>query len=144
MVVRVERTVELSAPIEEVWAFISDPEKRSRPISVVKDFELLDNGNAVWHIELPLPMVSKTVAVETEEQARDPPRYVEFVGNSRLMRVVGEHELEDLGDSTRLVNRFIVDGNLPGVERYFKRNMPAEFDNLIAALHEELGLEVEE
>lgn len=143
MVVRVERAVEVPAPIEQVWAFISDPEKRSRPISVVEDFELLDSGEAVWHIRLPLPVINKTAAVETTEKTRDPPRYVEFVGDSRLMRVIGEHELEDLGGSTRLTNRFVVDGNLPGVERFFKRNMPEEFDNLIEALYEDLGLETD-
>ena len=56
------------------------------------------------------------------------------------MRVVGEHELEEIENGTRLTNRFIVDGKLPGVERFFKRNMDAEFDNLEDAIYDDLGI----
>jgi hypothetical protein len=56
------------------------------------------------------------------------------------MDVVGEHSLEPDGDATELRNRFVVEGKLPGVERFFKRNMDAEFDNLEAAIYDDLGL----
>ena len=140
MTVRVERVVDVPVPIEAVWEFIADPEKRARPISVVDDFEQLDSGEAVWHIELPIPVVSRTIRVETEEQVRKPPNYVEFVGKSKVMHVVGEHELEEIDGGTRLTNRFVVDGKVPGVERFFKRNMEAEFDNLEDAIRADLGL----
>jgi len=132
--------VELPVPIEDVWAFIADPEKRARPISVVSDFELLEGDQAVWHIKLPIPVINRTIRVETEEQVRESPTYVEFVGKSKVMHVVGEHELEEIEGGTRLTNRFVVDGKVPGVERFFKRNMEAEFDNLEDALAAELDL----
>jgi len=56
------------------------------------------------------------------------------------MRVVGEHSLGERDDDTQLTNRFVVDGKLPGVERFFKRNLETEFDNLERTLHEDLGL----
>ena len=140
MTVRVERVVELPVPIEDVWAFIADPEKRARPISVVSDFELLEGDQAVWHIKLPIPVINRTIRVETEEQVRESPTYVEFVGKSKVMHVVGEHELEEIEGGTRLTNRFVVDGKVPGVERFFNRNMEAEFDNLEDALAAELDL----
>jgi len=140
MTVRVERVVEVPVPREEVWEFIADPEKRARPISVVDDFELLDDGRAVWHIKLPIPVVNRTIRVETEEKTREQPSYVEFVGRSKVMRVLGEHELEEREGGTQLTNRFVVDGKVPGVERFFKRNMETEFDNIEDALLEELGL----
>jgi hypothetical protein len=88
--------------------------------------------------------VDRTVAVETTETDRDPPAYVRFVGRSRVMRVVGEHDLEPLdgGRRTRLTNRFVVDGRLPGVERFFRNRMDDELDNLEAALARELGVEL--
>lgn len=140
MTVRVERVVELPAPREAVWAFISDPEKRARPISVVSDFEKLDDHRAVWHLKLPIPVINRTIRVETEDKEFSPPEYVEFVGNSKVMRVLGEHDLESLDGGTRLTNRFTVEGKVPGVERFFKRNMESEFDNLEAAIREELEL----
>ena len=140
MTVRVKRVVDVPAPREAVWSFISDPEKRARPISVVTDFELLEDGRAVWHIELPIPVVSRTIRVETEETVRDPPARVEFVGRSKVLKVVGKHSLVETDEGTRLTNEFIVDGKVPGVERFFKRNMETEFDNLEAAIRSDLGL----
>ena len=140
MTVRVERTFELEVSPERVWEFIADPAKRARPISVVESFDVHDDTHATWHISLPIPLVSRTIAVETEDTAREPPEHVEFVGRSTVMRVVGEHELEAVENGTQLTNRFIVDGKVPGVERFFKRNMEREFDNLENAIYGELGI----
>jgi len=141
MVVRVERVVDIPAPIADVWAFIDDPEKRARPISVVEEFELLDDGRAIWHVALPIPITNRTVRIETEDRRRDPPRYVEFVGKSKVMHVTGEHELGEIEGGTRLRNSFTVDGRVPGVERFFKRNMDEQLDNLETAIAADLDLE---
>ncbi len=139
MVVRVERVVEVPAPRETVWEFIADPERRANPISVVDRFEGRDDGTHVWHVSLPLPLVDRTIAIETEEHTRDPPAYVEFVGTSKVLRVIGEHTLVEADGITTLTNRFTVDGKVPGVERFFKRQMDTEFDNLERALQEYLA-----
>lgn len=141
MVVRVERVVDIPAPRADVWAFIDDPQKRAQPISVVEEFELLDDGRAIWHVALPIPITDRTIKIETQDRQRRPPEYVEFVGKSKVMHVTGEHELEETADGTRLRNSFTVDGRVPGVERFFKRNMDQELDNLEAAIAAELGLE---
>ncbi|MFC6836269.1 CoxG family protein [Halomarina ordinaria] len=141
MTVRVERSFELDAAPEDVWDFISDPEKRARPISVVDEFETTGERTATWHVKLPIPLVDRTIAVETRETTVEPPSYVRFVGRSKVMRVVGEHELESVEGGTRLTNRFTVDGKLPGVERFFKRNLDDELDNLEDAIRADLGLD---
>lgn len=139
MTVRVERDITVTASPERVWEFIVDPEKRARSISVVTEFETIDDENAVWHLELPIPVVKQTLRVETEDVERREPEYVRFVGKSKVMRVQGEHELAATDDGeTVLTNRFVVDGRLPGVERFFKRNLDSEIGNLEAALREEL------
>lgn len=140
MTVRVERAFELEAPPERVWEFIADPEKRARPISVVERFEVHDETHATWHLSLPIPFVSRTITIETEDTVRDPPSHVEFVGRSRMMRVVGEHDLEPIDGGTRLTNHFTVEGRVPGVERFFERNLDGELDNLEAAIREDIGL----
>ena len=134
MVVRAERVVVIPAPREQVWEFIDDPEKRARPISVVTDFELLDNGKAIWHVALPLPITDRTFQIETEDRKRTPPEYVEFVGTSKAFRVVGEHELIATDGGTELHNTFTVEGRLPGVESFFKRNIDSELENLEQAI----------
>ncbi|WP_254537602.1 SRPBCC family protein [Halomarina litorea] len=140
MTVRVERTFELDAPPADVWSFIADPAKRARPISVVTEFEETGEGTATWHVKLPIPLVNRTIPIETRETDRREPEYVRFVGRSKVMRVVGEHELEAVdGGGTRLTNRFTVDGKLPGVEKFFKRNLDGELDNLEDAIRRDLA-----
>jgi carbon monoxide dehydrogenase subunit G len=129
MTARVERTFELPASVEEVWAFISDPGKRASAISLVESYEV-EGDRATWQVRVPIPMISQTVAVQTREVESDPPRYVKFVGSSSALRVVGEHELEPTENGSRLSNRFVVEGNLPGVEGFFRRNLDEELDNL--------------
>jgi len=139
MTVRVERVFELPAPPADVWAFIADPELRARPISVLEEYETTGDRTAVWHLELPVPRIDRTIAVETEDVTLEEPRFVKFVGRSRAMNVQGEHSLEPTDDGgTRLTNRFVVDGRLPGVETYFKRKLDGELENLEAALREHL------
>jgi carbon monoxide dehydrogenase subunit G len=142
MTVRVERSFELPVGRERIWEFISDPGRRAGAISVVSEYEVNDDGSATWHLDLPIPVVNTTVAVETEDEEVRPPEYVRFVGRSTVMNVVGEHELVELEDGTRVVNTFVVDGRLPGVERFFRRNLDAELDNLEQALVDDFEVEV--
>ncbi|MFC6718432.1 SRPBCC family protein [Natrialbaceae archaeon GCM10025810] len=132
MTVRVDRSFELPAPPERVWEFIADPEHRARAISVVADYTVDDEDGrrATWHVELPIPFVRRTVTVRTEDVTRTPPEYVEFVGRSKVMDVTGEHRLSETDGGTLLENRFVVDGKVPGVETFFKRNLDGELENL--------------
>jgi carbon monoxide dehydrogenase subunit G len=139
MTVRVQRAFEFDAPAERVWAFIADPAKRADAISVVRDYEV-EGACATWQIDLDLPVIDRTATVETEDVEREEPRYVKFVGRSKVMRVTGEHRIEETDAGCRLHNEFVVDGRLPGVERFFKSRLDAELDNLEAALRRDLEL----
>ncbi|MFB6103270.1 MAG: SRPBCC family protein [Haloplanus sp.] len=139
MTVRVRRAFEFEAPAERVWQFIADPGKRAGAISVVRDYEV-DGNHATWHIDLNLPVVDRTATVETEDVERKEPRHVKFVGRSKVMRVTGEHRIEDTETGCRLHNEFVVDGRLPGVERFFRSRLDDELDNLEAALRRDLEL----
>ncbi|TYL40524.1 polyketide cyclase [Natronococcus pandeyae] len=141
MTVRVDRSFEVPAPPERVWEFISDPANRAQAISVVQEYSVDDvNGRrATWHVELPIPLVRKTIAVETEDITRRPPEYVKFTGNSKGMTVTGEHTIVETEGGSRLENHFVVDGKLPGVEKFFKRNLDEELENL----HRELERDIQ-
>jgi carbon monoxide dehydrogenase subunit G len=139
MTVRVQRTFEFETPPDRVWAFISDPGKRAQSISVVEDYEV-DGTEATWEIDLELPVIDRTATVETEDIEVKEPTYVKFVGRSSVMRVTGEHRIEETETGCRLHNEFVVDGRLPGVERFFKSRLDDELDNLEAALRRDLEL----
>jgi len=138
MTVRVERTIDVPASVADVWAFIADPASRAEAISVVDSYDIDEEG-ATWHVKLPIPMVNRTVAIETREIERREPTYVKFRGTSSVLNVIGEHELEETDEGCRLTNRFTVEGRLPGVEGFFKRNLDAEFDNLERKLRERVA-----
>ncbi|PCR90919.1 SRPBCC family protein [Natrinema ejinorense] len=140
MTVRVDRSFDVAASPERVWEFIADPENRARAISVVQEYSVDDpDGRRVtWHVKLPIPLVRKTVTVKTEDVTRRPPEYVKFVGKSKVLKVTGEHEIVDTDAGVSLENHFVVDGKLPGVEKFFKRNLDSELENLRRALERDL------
>lgn len=141
MTVRVSRSFDLPVDPQRVWAFIDDPAKRAGAISVVDSYEVHGEGRGTWHVSLPIPLVTRTVAVKTQDVEREPPRYVKFVGRSSALQVTGEHTVEPTENGCRLINEFVVDGKLPGVESFFKRNLDRELDNLEAKLRETLDVE---
>ncbi|MFP8888984.1 SRPBCC family protein [Natrialbaceae archaeon A-CW2] len=140
MTVRVNRSFELGAPPERVWEFIADPEKRARSISVVTGYTTNDSEGirATWDVKLPLPLITRTVEVDTEDVIRRPPEYVKFVGRSKMLDVTGEHKIVETETGSRLENTFVVDGHLPGVEKFFKRNLDGELENLQRELERDI------
>lgn len=138
MTIRVERTLTVPAPPERVWEFIADPDERAAPISAIDEWDVHDDGSATWYLKIPIPLIDERIKVETRDEERRPPEYVKFTGRSKVMQVSGEHELEPVDGGTRLTNRFVVDGRLPGVERFFKRNFDAELDNIERELREDV------
>lgn len=138
MTVRVERSFVLAAPPERVWEFIADPGKRAAAISVVDEWEQ-EGEETIWHLDLPIPLIRKAFSVRTRDVVREEPERVEFVGRSNVMQVRGWHVLEETADGTRLTNRFVVDGRVPGVEHFFERNLDRELDNLRTALERALS-----
>jgi len=133
----VERTFEIDAPVEEVWAYISDAGNRARAISFVDEFDI-DGDEAVWYVRIPIRVIRKRIKVRTRDTERDPPTYVKFVGDSSVMRVVGEHELAAVDAGCEVVVRFRVQEKLPGVERFFRSNIDDEIRNLEAAIRDHL------
>lgn len=142
MTVEVERAFDVEAPITAVWEILSDEEARAKTISVVQSYDLRSGGEhseVVWHLSLPIPVVRSTIAVRTRDVERDPPRYVKFAGTSKVMTVTGEHELRETDTGCHVVNRFIVDGKVPGVERFFERNIDGEMENFRESILDSLA-----
>lgn len=138
MTVEIERSYRVEAPIEAVWELLSDPATRARAISVVDRFEERE-GETVWHLRLPIPLVRRTIPVRTWDVERDPPRYVRFAGESSIMAVTGEHELTADDGATTVRNRFVVDGTVPGVEGFFKRSIDDELERIRRYVLDALG-----
>jgi carbon monoxide dehydrogenase subunit G len=131
MTVRVTRSFTVALSLERVWDLLSDPEKRAEAISVVDGYEYSGDGEEmIWYLSLPVPGIRKHIEVRTRDIERDPPNYVQFEGHSRVMDVMGEHDITDVEGGSRIENQFVVEGSLPGVERFFKRSLDSELDNI--------------
>jgi len=139
MTVQLSRAIEVPATPERVWEFIADPDNRAAAISVVTDWEPGPEGGTIWHVQLPIPLINRTIQVETRDRERERPKRVSFGGTSKVFRVQGEHELEPTATGTRLTNRFSVDGKVPGVESFFQRRLDGELDNLERALRQSIA-----
>ena len=134
MTARVSRRFRVEASPDAVWAFIADPAQRAGAISVVERFERTDEGYR-WHVRLPIPFIDRTIAVETRDVVIEPPEHVEFIGRSPAFAVRGVHDVDPVDAThTALETEFIVDGRIPGVERFFRENLDAELEHLAAAL----------
>lgn len=131
MTVRVTRTFTVALSLERVWELLSDPEKRAEAISVVDGYEYSEDGEEmIWYLSLPVPGIKKRIEVRTRDIERDPPNYVQFEGQSRVMNVIGEHNITAVDGGTRIENEFVVEGKIPGVERFFKRGLDTELENI--------------
>lgn len=133
MSVRVQRRFDLDAPMKDVWDVISDPAVRARAISVVDRFER-SGETTTWYIRLPIPLLRKTIRVRTRDVELEPPKHVRFRGTSKAFTVQGEHTIRNSGSGTVVDNEFVVNGRIPGVETFFRRNLDRELENLEAAL----------
>ena len=133
MTTRVERVYEIDASPEDVWRHISDDEIRAEAISFVDRYER-DGEEMIWYLGLPIRALPGTVRVRTRDVERHEPTYVNFVGTARIMDVEGEHELTTTDTGCLVENRFVVDGHIPGVERFFKRNIDSEIDRLVTTI----------
>jgi len=140
MTVRVSRTFDVPISQRAAWELLSDPAKRAEAISIVERYESRggEQNEMTWHVRLPIPAVDRTFSITTRDLERDPPRFVKFEGRSRMLDVVGEHELTATDDGTRVENRFVVQSKIPGVERFFKRNLDDELENIKRALHDHI------
>lgn len=138
MVVSTEQTFEVAASPDRVWGFMADPEHRARSISVITDFDRVDERRTTWYLSIPVPSLNKTITVETKDTLRDSPSRLEFVGRSDAGRIEGEHEFTATENGTSVANQLMINGNVPGIETFFENHLNEEIDNLETAIRSEL------
>lgn len=139
----VERSFRVDAPPEAIWELIADPTLRASAISVVDSYEQVGDEMR-WYLRMPIRAIPGTVTVRTRDVEREPPRFVRFVGTSRIMDVEGEHEITETDDGSVVRNKFTVEGKFPGVERFFERNIDDEIRGMIEEVAVQLSIDAEE
>jgi uncharacterized protein YndB with AHSA1/START domain len=116
---RIEREIDIDAPIEVVWAVITEPEHITGWFtdSVELDVRPGGEGRFGWDVEA----TNRKVAVNLRVERLEPPHFFSFRWNypdgdepTETNAPLVEFALEDRGDSTRLR---LVESGLDGIAR---------------------------
>jgi len=142
---RVEHSITVPRPVDEVWAFVGDYANDPRFIDAVTKVELLFDGapsvGARMRRSMRLPVVNKDVETEVEIVRVDPLRAIAFRATGLGLSFVETRELERVGPSSTRIT-FRLEGDPGGAvklgERVMawqaKRAMTSDLDALSRAL----------
>jgi hypothetical protein len=91
---------DVAAPVDRVWAFLSDVRKVGTCVPGVQSVDVHDDRRATWRLKLKIGPLSQDVRVETETIEQVPPSRGRFRGVADNMEMLGTIELEPKGDGT--------------------------------------------
>src|SRR3989442_2758892 len=76
-------TFEVRAPIERVWAFVSDMRKIGRCVPGVQSVEILDETRARWNLKVKIVPLSQDIEVLTETRDQAPLNHGTYRGQAK-------------------------------------------------------------
>jgi carbon monoxide dehydrogenase subunit G len=129
---RIEHEVEIARPVEEVFAYLSDPANLPAWQSGVVDVQKEDGR----HFREVRRILGREVASDVEVTTLDPPRRFDLAVRSGPLTVAISHTLEAAGDGTRLRVAGEANAGLMGpfVGRKMEKQVQHDFANLKALL----------
>jgi carbon monoxide dehydrogenase subunit G len=96
-------TFEVRAPIDRVWAFLSDMRQVGSCVPGVQRVEVLDDKRARWDLMVKIGPLVQTFVVTTETLEQTPPSRGRFHGVADNLDMIGTIELAPAGKSTKVV-----------------------------------------
>jgi uncharacterized membrane protein len=113
--VEIVRSIEISKPVDAVFAFLADPRNDTRWCPKVRSVELVDDGRyAVVHKPVPGKPERQ---LEMTLVASEPPRRIEWREDDGTDVFEVTYELEDLGGRTRFTQRSVAELGAPRLMR---------------------------
>jgi len=94
---------DVHAPVDRVWAFLSDMRKVGGCVPGVQSVDVIDERRATWNLKLKIGPLSQQIRVETETVEQVPPSRGRFRGVAENMEILGTIELAPKGDHTAVV-----------------------------------------
>src|SRR5947209_9367155 len=98
-------TFEVRAPIERVWAFVSDMRKIGRCVPGVQSVEILDETRARWNLKVKIGPLSQDIEVLTETLEQVPLKHGKFRGQAENMDITGTIDLRSEEHTSELQSR---------------------------------------
>src|SRR5438876_12381780 len=103
-------TFEVRAPIERVWAFVSDMRMIGGCVPGVQSVEILDETRARWNLKVKIGPLSQDIEVLTETLEQVPLEHGKFRGQAENMDVTGPIDVVPVGPSTKVTYTLTVQG----------------------------------
>lgn len=95
-------TFDVRAPVDRVWAFLSDMRKVGSCVPGVQNIQVLDDTRSMWDLKVKIGPLSQTMHVATETLEQTPPSRARFKGVADNADMLGTIELVPAGEATRV------------------------------------------
>jgi len=91
---------DVSAPVDKVWAFLSDLRKVGSCVPGVQSVDVLDDKHANWQLKMKIGPLSQQILVRTETIEMIEPSHARFRGVADNMEMTGTIEVRPKGEAT--------------------------------------------
>lgn len=91
---------DVSAPVNKVWAFLSDMRKVGSCVPGVQSVDVLDDTHATWQLKMKIGPLSQQILVQTETLEMIEPSHAKFRGVADNMEMTGTIQLQPKGEAT--------------------------------------------
>ena len=131
----VERTFEVRAPADRVWAFLSDFERLGPCLPGCTGVEMLSPTEANWNMDTKVGFIRKRFVVRTRTTEMDEPTHAAWSGESDDLTTAGTIDVHPLApDRTEVTYRGTVKAQGPArqvLNRYFKSRLERDIDAFV-------------
>jgi carbon monoxide dehydrogenase subunit G len=104
---------DVQAPVERVWAFLSDMRGVGTCVPGVQSVEIIDDKRARWNLQVKIGPLSQAVQVLTETTDQIPLKHGKFRGTADNMEMIGTIDLEPAENGTRVTYTMAVQAKGP-------------------------------
>lgn len=104
---------DVNAPVDRVWAFLSDVRKIGSCVPGVQSVEILDEKRARWNLKVKIGPLSQQVEVLTETLEQVPLSHGKFRGQANNMDMTGTIDLAPAGNATKVTYTMAVQAKGP-------------------------------
>jgi carbon monoxide dehydrogenase subunit G len=143
-VLRGEATLDADAPIDRVWALVSDVEKIGQCVPGVESITVRDASRAEWTVSFKVGPLTQRVLVETEITERVEPTRIGFQGRADNLELSGTVRLDAHGPRTSILYTLSLEpkGKLARIlESYLRGKIDQQTQHFLANLREALRSE---
>lgn len=106
-------TFDVRAPLDRVWAFLSDMRKVGSCVPGVEGIDVVDDRRATWTLKVKIGPIPQRIKVATETVEQVAPSRARFRGVADNMDMQGTIDLAPAGDTTRVTYTMVATAKGP-------------------------------